>query len=163
MAPYDIITSIFKHDLVDFKCNDCIFLIITWNIGGAFNHVITWNTNGIRVPPYYIWIGNVFRILIVKPSEILSSIWKGFHVKCPLFASSLPLILNKLEFDRHVLVKIPVTIRHENLFGGDRLVPRGRTDRHDLTDSHFSKMLLTSLIMVCVTPRWSAIARVVVI
>ena len=102
-------------------------------------------------------------MLTVKPREILSSIWKGFHVKCPLFASSLPLILNKLEFDWHVLVKIPVAILHESLSGGDRLFPCGRTHRHDEADSHFSKMLLTSLIIVCETPRWSAVTAVVVI
>jgi hypothetical protein len=141
------------------------FFLITWSIGGigAFSHVITWKTNRIRVPPYYIWIGNVFHILTVKPSQILSSIWKGFHVKCPLFASSFPLILSKLEFDRQVLVKIPVTILHENLSSGDRVVPCGRTDRHDEADSHFSKILLTSLVMVCETPRWSAVAAVVLI
>jgi len=57
----------------------------------------------------------------------------GVYVKYPLFLSDF----NELEFSQQILEKYSNTKFRENPSSGSRVVPYGRTDRHDEANSLF--------------------------
>jgi len=59
------------------------------------------------------------------------------HVKYPLFLSDFN--------EMWILKKCSNTNFYVNMSGGSRVVPCGRTDRHDEADSRFSQFLRTHL------------------
>ena len=73
-------------------------------------------------------------------SEILSQMYIGLYVKCPLFVPDLM----KLKFSPQIFEKFSNIKFHENTSSGSRVAlwgqTYGRTDRHDDANSRFSQL-----------------------
>jgi len=58
----------------------------------------------------------------------------GIHMKYPQLLSDFNEIFSRQIFEKYSNIKF-----HENPSRGSRVVPRGRTDRHDEVNSRFSQ------------------------
>ena len=109
--------------------------------------------NEYRGKVIYNWMFVLFlcTILLKNIPHNTTNSSRYYHKCISVFIQSSSyscLILKNHGFSRHISENILITF-HENLYSGSRIVPRrwtdGQRDRHDLTNSRFSKILWTRL------------------